>query len=145
MRFLYKLCLPVTDEGDYEVDEETLRLMALRADEVDLCLGPNKENQAPLGVYDEQVARVLAKYDPHAPGLEDFFNRDSWHTVMDFVVRGGAKEGLEKFMRTRPDEVYRKVYGEKRDRTRAHFRWLLKPEFPWTETAVYKEHRTVSR
>lgn len=117
--------------------------MSLKTEEAERAFGPRGRMEPALTKDDERLAGVLAKFDPYGPPLIAFQSGEAWSEAMDFIVRGAVVKAVSKFARLRPDEVYRKVFGEKRVKTRAHFRWSYQPEHPWSEIVAYKEHSTV--
>jgi len=128
------------DEGDYDVDAEVLRLMSQTADDVERSLGPTR---GPVTLHDEKMALLLQNYDGDSQSHGEYVQFGAWADVMGWVVRAAMTATVDKFSRVRPDNLCQKVHGVDRERTRAQFRWGLVPEFPWSETIIYKDYRTV--
>lgn len=114
--------------------------MSQTADDVERSLGVQG---APLGLEDEKMALLLQSYDADSQSHGEYIQYGAWPVVMGWVVRAALKATVDKFARVRPDHLCEKVHGVSRERTRAQFRWGLS-DFPWSETIVYKDYRTVS-
>lgn len=132
-----------TGTDEYPMDEEELRLLCMTGDDVDRCLGPNKENVPPFSEFDDEVATVLERWDPVARPLLQFFSQKKWLSCMDFVVQAAAAQSIQSFVERRPDRRFEKRFKEKREVARAQFRWRTEPEFPWSESYIFKEAKTV--